>query len=253
MEMEIKENMYEDPLMSVDVQPEQSITASIALDYIESDNAVEIDKGIRETIRGIRVSILAMGLGLVNMKAKSLYKNLGFDNLTQYIQRLSDETKMDRSNIFSWLRIGEAYIKYQCDLKQIGFSDNDGPTKLFYLEQALKKNEKQQVFDNIKNMSVREFKTLAKGQTTADHPARKRDKWKINVRGNSVYIDGKLAIILSRKIDPRVSDYFMKVIRVMCEAVEKEKVMLPVLLRNLKEVDRFEPAVERLKAHMGMK
>ena len=226
---------------------------STPLDYIESDKADVIDRGIRETIKGIRVSILAMGLGLVNMKVKGLYKDLGCNSLTQYIQRLSDETKMDRSNIFSWLRIGEAYIKYQSELEQISFNDCDGPTKLFYLENTLKKNEKQDVFDNIKKMSLREFKTFSKGQTSTGNLSRKRDRWKISVRGNSVYIDGKLAIILSKKIDPRVSDYFMKVIRVMCEALEKERVMLPVLLRNLREVDRFQPVVERLKVQMGMK
>jgi len=253
MEIELKENTYDGPGMSINVSTKESISGSIALDYIKSDNAAEIDKGIRETIKGIQVSVLTMGLGLANMKAKSLYKDLGFNNLTQYIQQLSNETKMDRSNIFSWLRIGEAYIRYQSELEQIGFCDSNGPTKLSYLDRALKMNEKQEVFDNIKNMSLREFKTFSKGQTLSGNPVRKRDRWKINVRGNSIYMDGKLAIILSKKIDPRVSEYFMKVIRVMCEALEKERVMLPVLLRNLREVDRFWPMVEMLKVKMGMK
>jgi hypothetical protein len=42
----------------------------ISLDYANSDNAVEIDAGIRESIKGLRLSILAMGLGLVRFKAR---------------------------------------------------------------------------------------------------------------------------------------------------------------------------------------
>ena len=253
MEIKFKENTYDGPGMSVNVPSEQSSPGFFALDYTESDNADEIDRGIRETIKGIRLSILAMGIGLATIKTKYLYKDLGCETITKYIQRLCDETKMDRSSIFRYLCIGEVYLKYKNDLELAGFIDSDGPTKLPYLERALEKNQKQEVFDNIKSMSVREFVNFAKGQTMTGLPFRKRDRWKINIRGNSVYLDGKLAIILSKKIDPRVSDYFMKVIHVACEAVEKEGLILPVFLRNIRDARRFEPVVEKMKAKMGMK
>jgi len=48
-----------------------------------SDVAAEIDRGIRETIKGIRLSILAMGVGLANMKIKDLYKDLGCEGPVQ--------------------------------------------------------------------------------------------------------------------------------------------------------------------------
>ena len=184
------------------------------------------------------------------MKAKGFYKDLGCKSLTQYIQRLSDETKMDRSNIFGWLRIGEAYIKYKSDLEQIGFNDSDGPTKLFYLNKALIKNEKQEVFDNIKNMSLREFKTFAMGQVVTGDPT--GDSWVVTVRGNNIYIDGKLAVIISEKVDRRISSYFKKVIRIACEALEKEGMILPVFLHNRKDVRRFEKVVEQLRAKMAL-
>ena len=87
------------------------LAGSVALDYAGSDVAAEIDRGIRETIKGIRISVLAMGLGLANIKAKGLYRDLGCLTITQYINKLSSDTKMDRCNIFSWLRIGETYLK----------------------------------------------------------------------------------------------------------------------------------------------
>ena len=242
---------YNDSLVSADTLPAEAIPTFFIPDYIESNNAAEIDRGIRDTIKGIRVSILAMSLGLAKIKANSLYRDLGFYNITQYVQKLCEETKMDRSNIFKWLRIGEVYLRYKNDLESAGFTDTDGPTKLPYLERALKKNQKQEVFDNIKNMSVREFASFAKGQTVTNRSAVRRGRWKIKIQGNNIYVDGKLAVIISKKVDPRVSDYFMRVNRVVCEALEKERVMLPVLLRNLREVNHFQPAVERLKAHMG--
>jgi len=48
------------------------------LDYIYSDNASDIDKGIRDTIKGVRLSILAMGMGLAKLKAKGLFIDLKF-------------------------------------------------------------------------------------------------------------------------------------------------------------------------------
>ena len=44
----------------------------VDLDYINSESAAEIDAGIRETIKGLRLSLLDMGLGLSRIKAKAL-------------------------------------------------------------------------------------------------------------------------------------------------------------------------------------
>ena len=251
METELNEIGNDSSGIFVSALPEESFPALVPLDFIESGDAVEIDRGIRESIRGIRLSILAMGLGLAKIKENSLYKYLGCNSLTQYIQRLSDETKMDRSNIFSWLRIGEAYIRYKSDLEQIGFSDSDGPTKLSYLNRALEKNEKEEVFGNIKNMSLREFKSFSKGQTMNDTFTGNR--WVVTIRGNSIHVNNKLAVITSKKIEPRVSSYFKEVLAIACEALEKEGMIVPVFVRNRRDARRFKEAVYRLKAQMGMK
>ena len=95
------------------------------LDYINSADAEEIDTGIRKTIMDVRLSILAMGLGLAKIKSESLYKDLGFRSMLEYIDDLSAGTKMNRSGIYNWLYIGEAYIKYKDELDRIGFSEID--------------------------------------------------------------------------------------------------------------------------------
>ena len=230
-----------------------SVPGSVTLDYAASGVAAEIDRGIRETIKGIRLSVLAMGLGLANIKAKGLYRDLGCPTITQYIKKLSDDTKMDRGNIFNWLRIGETYHKYRSDLEEIGFSECDGPTKLPYLEKALKNNQKEEVFGNIKNMSLREFAGFAKKQNTVDDSTVNNRRWTVSEKGNSFYVDGKLAIIISSKMDRRAAAYFKKLIHVACETLAEEGVIVPVPVRNMREARRFEAAAGYLKMKMGMR
>ena len=218
----------------------------IPLDYAASGEAAEIDRGIRDTIKGIRLSILAMGLGLAGIKTKHLYKDLGCKNMAQYIQRLCEDTKMDRSSIYKWLNIGEAYLKHQSDLEQIDFNDSDGLTKLLYLERALEFNQKQNVYDNIKNMSVREFVTFSKSSSRQDIPGSPF----VTVRNHRVYVDGRLAVRINRKLDKRAYFYFRKLIRAAGKAMEEGEVILPVRLRNMDEACRFEQASGKLISNL---
>ncbi|MDR1352983.1 MAG: hypothetical protein LBK05_06845, partial [Treponema sp.] len=105
----------------------------ISLDYAASDNAAEIDAGIRESIKGLRLSILAMGLGLARLKARGLYIDLNYHSMNDYLESLCTDMKVERSTAHNWLYIGEAYIKYRKDLERIEFTDADGPTKLPYV------------------------------------------------------------------------------------------------------------------------
>lgn len=226
--------------------------APLTLDYAKSDDAVEIDRGIRETIKGIRFSNMVIGLALAKIKLRKFYTDLGFKTMPQYLHRLCDDLKMDKSSIYNWLYIGEAYIKHQSELEQVDFNEHDGPTKLPYLERALKTNEKQIVFKNIKNMSLREFISFAKAkEETAISPG--DDKPVVTVRGNNIYVDGVLAIIISKKLEKRTSAYFKKVLRVACTALEEGEVIQPVQLHNSREAKRFAYAAERLKMRMRAK
>lgn len=221
----------------------------ISLDFASSDNAAEIDSGIREIIKGMRLSILALGIGLAKIKANGLYRDLKFKNMSQYIEQLCGETKMERSSIFTWMYIGEAYCNFRSDLEGIGFSDSDGPSKLLYLDRALVSNRKQDVLNNIKNMSVREFAAFAKAETVKSVAAAPL----VEIRGNTVCIDGKLALIISNKLDRRHYTYFKKIIRIACEVYEEQGAILMVRLNNMKEVRRLRPAVKRLKEKMRKK
>ena len=222
----------------------------VSLDYVNSDSAAEIDMGIRETIKGIRLSILAMGIGLAKMKEKRLYLNLKYRNMSQYIKRLCDDTKMDRSTVFNWLRTGEAYLRYQKELERIGFSDSDGPTKLIFLERALTANKKRIVFNNIKNMTLREFISFAKGNVIEMKAT--GEKWEVTMRGNSVYINGMLGITISKKLDSRVGKYFKDLISMASDALEKEGLLMTLRVRNHRDFRRLSPRVEKLMREMGI-
>ena len=237
-------NYYDGP-----VKPVQKMnTQPIPLDYAYSNVAAEIDTGIRETIKGIRVSILAMGMGLANIKEKGLYLDLNCNSMSQYVKKLCDETKMDRSSIFNWLHIGQAYIKYRNDLEKIGFSDNDGPTKLPYIERALETNRKQEVFKNIKDMSVREFKVFSKGETDEEEKG-----GKITVRDNEVYIGGTPVIQISDKLDAKTRAYFKKIMLIAGKAMQEGEIILPVRLYDTDELRRCERPILRLVKEMRSK
>ena len=213
----------------------------IPLDYAVSDNAVVIDRGIRETINGIRFSILAMGLGLAKIKAKNLFRELKYKNMTSYIRKLCEDTGMDRSSIYRWLSIGEAYLKFRSELEQVGFCDSDGLYKLPFLERALETHQEQEVFDNIKTMSVREFtdfsKTPAENKTT-NSPF-------VTVRNHRVFVDGRLAVKINRRLDKRSYIFFRKLIREGGRAMEEGEVILPVRLHSMDEAQRFGQAISR--------
>ena len=242
MKTETISNYYDGPLKPI----QKMRAAPIELDYAWSNVAGEIDQGIRETIKGIRLSVLAMGIGLAKIKDKGLYVDLNYRSMNQYVEKLCIDTKMDRSSIFNWVKIGEAYLKYRNDLEKIGFNDGDGPTKLPYLERALEANRKIEVFKNIKNMSVREFKTFSKGESEAETDKSK----KITVNNNEVFIGGKKAISINEALDSRTFSYFKKIILLAGKAMQEGEVILPVRFYDLDELRRCERAINRLIKNM---
>ena len=140
------------------------------------------------------------------------------------------------------------FEKYENELNTVGFSDNDGPTKLPYLDRALAVREKQDVFEKIKTMSLREFVNFSKGDP--DKPS--ADEPYVSINGNIVYIEGRRAIILNKDLGKRNTAYFKKVINVACEALDKGGVIVPVFMRNMKDARRFIRAVNRIKVKLKL-
>jgi hypothetical protein len=246
MKNSVIQNIYDGP-----AKPKPNLLAaspaSVSLDYANSDNAREIDTGIRETIKGIRLSILAMGIGLAKIKDKGLFVDLNYHSMAKYIERLADDTGMDRSGIFNWLYIGEAYIAYATELENVGFTDKDGPTKLPYVARALERHPKCEVFENVKNMSRRAFIEYAKRNGEAPPPV---PPSKIRVEGDKIYVGEKLAVTLAEELDPKTKEYLTAVTVEAGEALEAGEVILPIRLYDMEELRRFEGAADKLKKEM---
>jgi hypothetical protein len=96
-----------------------------------------------------------MGMGLAKLKAKGLFIDLKYHSMNDYLEKLCDDMNIERSTAHNWLYIGEAYIKYRRELERVEFSDENGPTKLPYVDRALEVHQKRDVFNNIIKMSVR--------------------------------------------------------------------------------------------------
>jgi hypothetical protein len=238
--MEAILNQYDGPHPPAKKLP----VSQISLDYANSDNAAEIDTGIRDTIKGIRLSILAMGLGLAKLKSKGLYVDLNFHSMNDYLESLCDEMKIERSTAHNWLYIGEAYIKYRRDLERIKFTDADGPTKLPYVDRALEIHEKREVFRKVKDSTLREFKEYAKGEETAASVS------KIRVVGNQLFIGKRVAVTFANELDSKTKRYLTDINVKAGEAFEAGKVLYTTRLYDMDELRRFERGAERLKKDM---
>lgn len=240
MKTDVIQNQYDGPRAPA----KQFLVGQVSLDFINSNDAAEIDAGIRECIRGMRVSILAMGLGLAKFKTKGLYADLRYHSMNDYLEVLCDEMKVERSTVHNWLYIGEAYTKYRNDLEKIKFSDEDGPTKLPYVDRALEVHDRQEVFRNVKKMTLQKFKEYARKEETTAPPSR------IRVVGNQVFIGKKLAVTLADELDPETRDYLEKINVQAGKALEAGEVLYTTRLYDMDELRKFGRGAERLKKSM---
>ena len=242
--MKTIQNQYDGP-----VPPAKRLkpNSPVSLDYINSDDAAEIDAGIRDTIKGVRLSILAMGMGLARLKAEELFIDLHFHSMNDYLESLCDEMQIERSTAHNWLYIGEAYIKYRKDLERIEFTDADGPTKLPYVNRALEVHEKREVFKNVKDLSLRAFKEYASGKKAPSKPSI------IKVVGNKLFIGKKLAVSFSDALDQKTLAYLTKINVQAWEALESGEVLFVTRLYDMDELRRFERGAEKMKKEMRTK
>jgi len=179
----------------------------ITLDFAYSEDAAEIDTGIRSTITGVKVSIMAMGIALYRVDVGGLFYNLGFTKFGEYIDKLADDTGMARTTLYNWEYIGEAYIKHRADLDKVGFSDDDGPTKLPFLPRALANYSKREVFRAIKDKTKREFEEWSKGQNLQNN--NNDNKYEnVSIKANGIFAGKAPLISFAENISPKDRRYY---------------------------------------------
>jgi hypothetical protein len=236
-------NQYDGPLPPAKKLP----AGKFSLDYVNSDNAAEIDAGIRDTIKGVQLSILAMGMGLARLKEKGLFIDLNYHSMNDYLVNLCYDMKIERSTAHNWLYIGEAYIKYRNDFNKIEFTDLDGPTKLLYVDRALEIHDKREVFRKIKTSTLQEFKDFSKGEAEKPKPS------KIKVMGNKLFVGKKLAVTFAPELDAKTRKYLTDINVKAGEALQAGEVLYMTSLYDMEELRRFERGAERMKKEMRIK
>jgi hypothetical protein len=234
-------NEYDGPLPPI----RKLKTKYFALDYIYSENATELDSGIRETMQGVRMSIMAMGIALYRFLAAGYYVDLGFKRAGQYVDKLSEDTGFTRANIYNWSYIGEAYVKNRAELEKIGFNDDDGPTKLPFLSRALENYpRKTDVFRNLKAMSKREFAEWSRGLGAPPAGGSKRYK-SVKVRGNQVLIRGEPLVVFAEGLSPEDRRYYERILLAGAQAKEVKEVIGVYHFYDDQERQRFDRVYDR--------
>ena len=191
----------------------------IQLDFVYSQDPVEVDTGIRAAIKGVKLSIMAMGIALYRVDVSGLFIELGFKKFGEYIDHLAEETGMARTSLYNWEYIGEAYINHRADLEKIGFNDDDGPTKLPFLPRALENHTKSAVFKNLKDMSKREFEDWSRG-----NPVKNDKKFKsVKIKGNRVFAGSAPLVSFSEGVSPADRRYYEALLIEAAEAVQRNE------------------------------
>jgi len=213
------------------------------LDFAYSQDAKEVDTGIKETIRGVKLSIMAMGIALYRVDVSGLFIDLGFKKFGEYIDHLAEETGMARTSLYNWEYIGEAYIKHRTDLDRIGFSDDDGATKLPFLGRALEHHPKKEVFKNIKDMSLREFERWSR-------EIKHDNKYKsVKIKGNRVFAGSSQIVSFSDSISPKDRRYYESLILQGAIAVQNNEYAKVYRFYDEQEAHSFDRFYQReLKA-----
>jgi hypothetical protein len=231
------QNVYDGPVKS----PKKFEAKQFTLDFAYSENATELDTGIRETARGYNLSIMAMGIALYRVDVGGHFIDLGFKKFGEYIDKLAEDTGLNRSTLYHWEYVGAAYIKYRSDLERIGFSEEHGPTKLPLLARALENHTKQAVFKNLINMTFRQFDGWARGTV----PAIEKNYTDVKLNGDQVLVGGEPLAVFSSALKPEDRKYFQSWMVAAAEAKENNEYLRGYRFYDEKEANLFDKVYRR--------
>ena len=143
-------------------------------------------------------------------------------------------------------------------MKSAGFTGNDSPTKLPYLERALQRNPKDQVFNSIKKMTQREFAEYAKSgkkNVSGNEGEDLCDCETITNWGHSFSYRGKEAARVNKKLPRKILKMLLPAIRLSFNALDKKSYVVAVHLKNYKEYEKFQDiaiaAREKMRIQMS--
>lgn len=135
--------------------------ARFSLDFIDSERLQEIESGIKETVRGVVLSKVAVCKALANIDKKNLYIQEGYENFMQYLS--AERIPLKYKTAKEYAKIGDTIVRHEERLREVDFHEEDGLKKLIFLDTALKnhKGDPGQVYKKVKELSLRDFQKFA--------------------------------------------------------------------------------------------
>lgn len=241
--MDAIKNEYDGP-KKIAPRAKTTIQAT-SMDFAYSQIPAEVDAGIKDTIRSVKVSIMATGIALYRIDVGGLFIDLGFRKFGEYIDHLAEETGMSRTTFYNWEYVGEAYVKHRAELDRIGFSDDDGPTKLPFLPRALEHYTKREVFRALKEKTKREFEEWSKGENLQNDNSYKN----VKIRGTGLFIGKSPLVSFAEGISPRDRHYYEALLMEGAQAIEQNEFAKVYRFYDESEAKRFDKVFQReLKA-----
>lgn len=193
---ELQSAQHQNLLLSIPGKKEFS------LDFVESENIIEIETGIRETLTGIALSKAALCKALANIDKKKLYKQVHAGSFLEYLDMA--RIPLNYKTAKEYAKIGDTMHRHESELTEIDFREEDGLKKLVYLDKALERcteeGERVEVFEKMKESSLRDFQSWIneigrreeepeeeESFHTVDEEGRPRPK--VYLQGNSVFVE----------------------------------------------------------------
>jgi len=222
-----------------------------------SPSAADLDRTIRNHFGSLGSTPLGLCIDLATMRNHRLFSDLGYPNMKKYIEALSKEREYNQSRINRWLAIGMAYHIHRQDLEAIGFADHHKPSKLLLLSRALDIYPRREVFQNIINLSHKDFYFYAHGMVEKNEIA-KEDQGsdlsrtlhfpneKERSKKGTFIIDGIPGIRVNPSLEKETYDYLMRVNSLAARTLRKGGKMYYLALKDKEEYLRYSRAISRL-------
>ena len=211
------------------------------------NTALSIDKKLRTLLESKTKNNLLASLYLADIQRNSIYKKLECNSMKDYISILSNKTGAKSSRIQGWLNIGKIYLRYEKDLKEIGFGEKHGPSKLRFLKKALETHEKEEVYRNLITLSYDNFLNYVNGvnKTFLDKQDNREGK---TPKNTEVFfnLNGKKAITINQEIDKEIFTYLVRINKYAIKAIKKGEKILYLSVKNTEEYNLFESSIKRL-------
>jgi hypothetical protein len=192
---------------------------NIELDYLQSNDLGTIEKGIRETTKGVDFANLVVALAFAKIDHEALYAQAGCKSYLEYLDKAEDRLNMSRQTMSDYKRIGEIYMEYKSQLQQVGFREEGNLHKLRYLPRALEQHPPREVFNRLVRDSLRKFAAYASPSSDDGRSAPVRQYVPhIEITDRKISVDGKNILRFDPALRPELREeltgYLVKIYEV---------------------------------------